>query len=147
MVLSDAVALSRQLHRAGSDPFTDVTLLDEILGFYRLIYKTGPGGSENVEVMEKLLGKNERNVVIFPSDHPSLTDEGVLLDRWRTPYFFHNISREIMDITSAGPDGILHTGDDVTLGLGELAAEEMQLLPTSEAEPEVGAAPVEPEVE
>ena len=39
--------------------------------------------------------------------------DGELVDRWGTPYFFHSVSAEKMEIVSAGPDKELWTDDDV----------------------------------
>jgi hypothetical protein len=36
-----------------------------------------------------------------------------LIDRWGTPYFFHALSGEHMEIHSAGPDRQFHSADDL----------------------------------
>jgi hypothetical protein len=41
-----------------------------------------------------------------------LNDKGELVDRWGTPYFFHQLSRDHMEIRSAGPDKVMWTQDD-----------------------------------
>ena len=38
---------------------------------------------------------------------------GELIDRWGTPFFFHQLSREFMQVRSAGPDRRHFTADDV----------------------------------
>ena len=36
-----------------------------------------------------------------------------ILDRWGKPFFFHVISKNAVEIISAGPDGELFTSDDI----------------------------------
>jgi hypothetical protein len=36
-----------------------------------------------------------------------------MIDRWGTPYFFHQISATSMEIHSAGPDRKMGTEDDI----------------------------------
>jgi len=54
-------------------------------------------------------------VRFLPEQAPYLDAEGRLVDRWGTPYFFHPVSGEDMEIVSAGPDAELWTDDDVKL--------------------------------
>ncbi len=42
-----------------------------------------------------------------------VNDNGELVDRWGTPYFFHQISGADTEIRSAGPDKIMYTADDI----------------------------------
>ncbi len=45
--------------------------------------------------------------------HPAVS-EGRLLDRWGTPWFFHPLSAEQIEVRSAGPDRELFTADDLS---------------------------------
>lgn len=110
-----AIALAGRLHDESAAPEDDVQILDAILGFYRLVYRSNPVAGENIEVMRALTGKNPHKISVFPSDHPDLNKEGELLDRWGSPYYFHALSATRMDIWSAGPDGKRNTGDDLKL--------------------------------
>ena len=65
--------------------------------------------------MAKLAGNNKRKLAVLLPNHPSLNQEGELLDRWGTPYWFHPVSRDLMEIVSAGPDKKLWTEDDVRI--------------------------------
>ena len=38
-----------------------------------------------------------------------------ILDRWGAPYFFHQLSKNEMEIRSAGPDKAMWTNDDVVM--------------------------------
>jgi len=45
-----------------------------------------------------------------------LLDEGVLIDRWGSPFRFHPISGSLMEFSSCGPDTIFGKPADITLG-------------------------------
>jgi hypothetical protein len=44
-----------------------------------------------------------------------MNSNGELMDRWGTPIFFHALSKDQMEIRSAGPDRVMWTADDVIL--------------------------------
>ncbi len=48
----------------------------------------------------------------LPASHPALVD-GLLIDRWGTPWQVHPLSVDILQIRSAGPDRRLYTTDDL----------------------------------
>ncbi len=66
----------------------------------------------NAEITKALLGGNPVHAN-FSQDAPTLNAKGELIDPWGTPYFFHQISGDHMQIISAGPDKILGTADDI----------------------------------
>ncbi|MCP4848798.1 MAG: hypothetical protein GY899_12725 [Verrucomicrobiaceae bacterium] len=116
IIFEQAINLSRQLHDKDIPPEEDIQILDAILGYYRMMNKSNPVAGENFEVVRSLMGKNKQSVVVFPSNHPDIDNEGNLLDRWGTPYFFHAISSTTLDIQSAGPDRQRGSADDLKLG-------------------------------
>lgn len=67
----------------------------------------------NAEITAALAGDNARAYAVLPSDHPAINGKGELIDRWGTPYFFHQLSREVMEVRSAGPDQRRYTDDDI----------------------------------
>jgi hypothetical protein len=71
-----------------------------------------PVGS-NAEIMRAIMGGNAVSARLGPPVGQTLNAQGELVDRWGSPYFFHQLSRSEMEIRSAGPDRILWTGDDV----------------------------------
>ena len=81
-----------------------------------------PVGSESAELLDKLMGANAKRMIFFPRDHPDLNADGALLDRWGTPYYFHPLSAQEMDVRSAGPDRRLWSDDDLSLGLDDAIA-------------------------
>lgn len=70
-----------------------------------------PTGS-NAEITKALNGGNEKRAIYLPS-HARLNDKGELLDAWGNPYFFHSNSATETEVRSAGPDGVMHTRDDL----------------------------------
>ncbi|MFL6541769.1 MAG: hypothetical protein ACJ8I9_01250 [Chthoniobacterales bacterium] len=78
---------------------------------YRTIAGENPVGT-NAEIMAAVMGKNPRQAKLGPPEGIKLNDKGELIDRWGTPYFFHQLSRDHMEIRSAGADRIMWTEDD-----------------------------------
>jgi hypothetical protein len=70
---------------------------------------------ENREITAALTGKNTLGFAFIPPDCPAINAAGELCDRWGTPYFFHQLSGQRMEIHSAGPDRKMWTGDDEVL--------------------------------
>ena len=81
---------------------------------YHTLAGENPVGT-NAEIMAALMGKNPRGAVLGPPDGVELNRQGELVDEWGTPYFFHQLSRDLMEIHSAGPDKIMGTPDDIVV--------------------------------
>lgn len=73
-----------------------------------------PIGS-NAEITKALLGNNLKQVKFEIPPGSQINGEGELCDRWGTPYFFHQVSGEKMEVRSAGPDRTMWTADDSQL--------------------------------
>src|SRR5688500_5313095 len=117
VLIPDLVASARRLHAPDATVADDLQILQSLIeGFRRVNDGANPAGGLNEEIVEKLCGKNPKRVGVFPIDHPSIDAQGRLLDRWGTPYFFHPVSRTILEIRSAGADGKLWTNDDLEVG-------------------------------
>jgi len=86
--------------------------LESILVQYRFAFGENPVGVENFEITQQLLGNNPRRVVFIAQDSPALAGNE-LVDQWGTPYFFHAVSSQEMEIVSAGPDEKFWTDDDI----------------------------------
>lgn len=78
---------------------------------YRDVVGENPVGT-NAEIMKAVLGNNLKQAKIGLPDGQNLNGKGELVDRWGTPYFFHQVSKAEMDIRSAGPDRVMWTEDD-----------------------------------
>ncbi|MGB0415637.1 MAG: hypothetical protein ACPGKS_02175 [Coraliomargarita sp.] len=108
-----ALEISRRIH-ANNRPEDSLNQVDALLGQYRFAFGENPVGVENFEITEQLLGKNPKSVVFIAPDSPALR-QNELIDHWGTPYFFHAVSGQQMDIRSAGPDQTFWTADDINL--------------------------------
>ena len=115
VIVLDLAQSANQLHSEEIDPQDDLMILQTLLGAWRRIDGASPSGGLNSEIVAVLTGKNDRKVAVIPPDHPALNAAGELVDRWGTPYWFHPVSREVMEVVSAGPDGELFTDDDVQM--------------------------------
>lgn len=69
----------------------------------------------NAEIMQTLMGSNLRQARLGPPEGLLLNGKGELVDQWSTPYFFHQLSKDWMEIRSAGPDKTMWTADDVVV--------------------------------
>lgn len=113
----DIAELAHQLHAPGATAEQDLEILHWLVAFYRQGNDgVNPGGGLNVEIVAAMRGKNESRLAVLPADLPAFNDAGELTDRWNTPYYFHPISRTVLEIRSAGPDGRLWSDDDIELG-------------------------------
>ena len=81
---------------------------------YHTLMGENPVGT-NAEIMRALMGHNPHQAMLGPPDGQTLNDNGELVDPWGTPYFFHQLSRDRMEVHSAGPDRIMGTSDDVVV--------------------------------
>lgn len=81
---------------------------------FRTVLGANPVGT-NAEITRAMLGDNLKQVKIPIPQGSQLNAKGELSDRWGTPYFFHQVSHDIMEIRSAGPDRIMWTDDDLEL--------------------------------
>lgn len=79
---------------------------------YRTLTDENPVGT-NAEIMKAIMGGNPKGVMFGPPEGQSLNEKDELIDHWGTPYFFHQLSKDVMEIHSAGPDRIMGTSDDV----------------------------------
>jgi hypothetical protein len=79
---------------------------------YRTITGENPVGT-NAEIMKAIMGGNPKSAMLGPPQGQQVNDRGELLDHWGTPYFFHQLSKDLMEIRSAGEDQRMWTGDDI----------------------------------
>ncbi len=89
----------------------DVDKVTLSLRDYRTLMGENPVGT-NAEIAKALDGGNPKQARLL-QEGLILNDKGELIDRWGTPYFFHQLSRDHMQIRSAGPDRKMYTDDDI----------------------------------
>jgi len=106
---------SEQLNATGGSIDRDLRILDRIFSKYRMVFKGGNPVGLNREVAAALAGENPLGIVFISPAHPAWNKKGELTDRWGTPFFFHALASDIMEIRSAGPDRVLWSADDALL--------------------------------
>ncbi|MEO5712699.1 MAG: hypothetical protein ABIT37_04350 [Luteolibacter sp.] len=99
---------------ADSDPelAADLDKVSLMLRDYRTLTGENPVGT-NSEIMKTLMGENPKGARLGPPEGQGLNENGELLDRWGTPYFFHQLTSDLMEIRSAGPDRRMWNDDDL----------------------------------
>ena len=90
----------------------DLEKVNLMLRDYRTLMGGNPVGT-NAEIMKAVMGGNPKHAQLGPPEGLHVNSNGELIDRWGTPFFFHQMSARDMQIRSAGPDRIMWTGDDV----------------------------------
>jgi hypothetical protein len=66
----------------------------------------------NDEITRALTDRDVLGDAALPASHPGIVG-GQLVDRWSTPWFFHQQSADLIEVRSAGPDRRLFTEDDL----------------------------------
>ena len=94
------------------------TVMENVRSVFRQ-YAARLGGNPvgtNPEITAALNGQNPRQTQFLnPEDGLRVNSKGELVDSWGTPFFFHQLSANEMEIHSAGPDQIMWTGDDLVI--------------------------------
>jgi len=116
VIWNSSVKLSRELHQSEKVPRHDLEIVAQLLNDYRAVFRENPVGVDNEEVIAALTGKNPKQVTFIDL---SLLKDGQLLDRWGSPYRFHALTADQMEVQSLGPDQKLWTKDDLSLGAEE----------------------------
>ena len=97
-------------------PAPEPRIVLDVLNAYRRAFGVYPAGEDNRQVMNALLGANAQKLPFIPADHPRLNENGELVDSWATPFFFHLLARDSIEVRSAGPDRAMYTADDIVAG-------------------------------
>jgi len=109
-------SLAADLNSPRSDITRDLNLINDLFTNWRINFPSlGHPFGENSEITAALLGENPLRLPLMPRDHAAINAVGELTDRWGTPFLFHALARDRMEIRSAGPDKKFGTDDDVRL--------------------------------
>lgn len=108
-----ATELTAGLNQPGKSAQDDLQALAQILYSFRQSFKENPIG-QNDDVTASLLGSNDKHILFLARETAPIID-GKLVDRWGTPYWFHPLSGQKMELRSAGPDREMFTPDDILL--------------------------------
>ena len=106
-----ASALSKPQQKAA---LADLDNVQFMLRDFRARMHGNPEGT-NAEIMKSVMGGNPVQAHLGPPEGQRLNEQGELVDRWGTPYFFHQLSKEEMEVRSSGPDRTMWTTDDLVM--------------------------------
>ena len=79
---------------------------------YHAAFGENPVGT-NPEIAAALQGKNPKQINFLADSGLRLNSKEEMVDAYGTPFFFHQISGNEMEIRSAGPDKVMWTSDDL----------------------------------
>lgn len=97
---------------APAEVHSELESVGTVIRDYRNALGGNPVGT-NAEITSALLGENPKQTSFEVPTGSSVNAQGEMIDRWSTPYFFHQISGTQMEIRSAGPDRKMWSSDDV----------------------------------
>ena len=112
MEVSSDLSASPNSKPPARDAQIEVNKVHLMLRDYHTLMGENPVGT-NAEIMQAMMGHNPRQATLGPPEGMSLNGKGELVDQWGTPYFFHQLSKDTMEIHSAGPDKVMWTTDDI----------------------------------
>ncbi len=96
----------------------DLRILHELFETWQTNFpRTGNPVGENNEITAALSGANPLRFAFLPRGHRAVNARGELCDRWGTPFRFHALSGQQMEVRSAGPDQKFGTPDDAVWAL------------------------------
>jgi len=93
-----------------------LTVLDNarvVMKNYGATFGENPVGT-NPEITEALMGKNPKGITfVTAASGLRVNANGEMVDAYGTPFFFHQLSGQEMEIRSAGQDRKMWTPDDL----------------------------------
>lgn len=110
--LPEVAAVARSLGNPQGSAEQDIQTLQNLFESYRRVMGKNPTGL-NFEIVQALSGANLKRYAVLPPDLPGINAKGELMDRWGTPYFFHCLTDDIIEIQSAGQDRLFGSADDI----------------------------------
>lgn len=95
-------------------PIEDRAALEDIVTNYlqSAPHNIRPPLGTNDEITRALMDRNTLGDSAIPASHPAIVS-GQLVDRWGSPWHFHQLSADVIEVRSAGLDRRLFTADDV----------------------------------
>ncbi|MEO8613703.1 MAG: hypothetical protein ABI600_01065 [Luteolibacter sp.] len=103
-----------RLLAADGSPVEDRAALQDIVTSYLQSAPDNirPPLGTNDEITHAIMDRDTLGDSAIPASHPAIVS-GRLVDRWGSPWFFHQLSADVIEVRSAGPDRKLFSTDDV----------------------------------
>ena len=114
--------LADALNTPEASPEQDIAVVLRLFDYYLERFSALPAAATNAEFVNALTGNNPRRIALIERSHPAINPAGELTDRWGTPFFFHLVAHDQIEIRSAGPDKEMWNGDDLLTASASLAA-------------------------
>jgi hypothetical protein len=105
--------LADSLHAPDRSAGQDLEVVLRLFDFYLERFGALPAAETNAQFVNALTGNNPRRIALIERSHPAINPAGELTDRWGTPFFFHLIAHDQIEIRSAGPDKEMWNADDL----------------------------------
>ena len=121
--------LADELNAPGRTASEDLAVVLNLFTQYRKRFEGYPSGEENAAFVNALAGNNPARLAFIDRANPAINAKGELCDRWETPLFFHLLSRDALEIRTAGPDREFYTVDDQIIESPVLRAERLASSP------------------
>jgi len=110
-----SVSWDSSLQFTNVPPMAVIDHLRNVFHQYASMFGGNPVGT-NPEITAALHGGNPKGAdFIDPEAGMRIDSQGDLIDPWGTPYFFHQLSGQEMEIHCAGPDRKMWTADDIVV--------------------------------
>jgi hypothetical protein len=90
----------------------DLAVVFNLFTQYRKRFGGYPTGEDNAAFVNALAGNNPARLPLLDRAHPAINAAGELCDRWDTPFTFHLLASDALEVRSAGADGTPYTADD-----------------------------------
>ena len=114
--------LADTLNSPQGTPEQDIAVVLRLFDYYLERFSALPAAATNAEFVNALTGNNPRRIALIERSHPAINPAGELTDRWGTPFFFHLVAHDQIEIRSAGPDKAMWNEDDLLTASASLAA-------------------------
>ncbi len=105
--------MAGQLGRPGFPPENEPVVVHDMLQAWRRIEGRFPVAEDNAGLVRQLTEGRSGRSALIGKNHQRINAQGELMDGWGTPYFFHHISGDYLEIRSAGLDHRMYTEDDI----------------------------------
>ena len=93
-------------------PFTVLDKARVVIHNYHAAFGENPVG-DAPEIAAALQGRNPKQINFLAESGLRLNNKGEIVDAYGTPFFFHQISGQEIEIRSAGQDKVMWTADDL----------------------------------